>query len=95
MSQIAYLNETGSRAVFQCPGCQCGHEVRVKAEGKGEPWGWNGSLDAPTFTPSILTWWNDAGREKRCHSFVTDGKIQFLHDSTHALAGHTVPLQPW
>lgn len=27
-----------------------------------------------------------------CHSFVTDGRIQFLTDSTHALAGQTVEL---
>jgi hypothetical protein len=27
-----------------------------------------------------------------CHSFVTDGKIQFLGDCTHKLAGQTVPL---
>ncbi|AMS41145.1 Ammonia monooxygenase [Aminobacter aminovorans] len=27
-----------------------------------------------------------------CHSFVTDGRIQFLNDCTHALAGQTVPL---
>lgn len=27
-----------------------------------------------------------------CHSFVTDGRIQFLADCTHALAGQTVPL---
>jgi hypothetical protein len=28
----------------------------------------------------------------RCHSFVTDGRIQFLSDCTHALAGQTVDL---
>lgn len=28
----------------------------------------------------------------RCHSFVTDGRIQFLSDSTHHLAGQTVEL---
>ena len=28
----------------------------------------------------------------RCHSFVRDGKIQFLNDSTHKLAGQTVEL---
>ena len=28
----------------------------------------------------------------RCHSFVTDGQIQFLSDCTHALANQTVPL---
>lgn len=27
-----------------------------------------------------------------CHSFVTDGKIQFLSDCTHKLAGQTVEL---
>lgn len=27
-----------------------------------------------------------------CHSFVTDGRIQFLCDCTHALAGQTVDL---
>lgn len=30
----------------------------------------------------------------RCHSYVTDGRIQFLGDCTHALAGQTVPLEP-
>jgi len=29
-----------------------------------------------------------------CHSFVTDGNIQFLGDCTHELAGQTVPLEP-
>lgn len=27
-----------------------------------------------------------------CHSFVTNGYIQFLDDCTHAMAGKTVPL---
>lgn len=30
--------------------------------------------------------------DTRCHSFVTDGQIQFLSDCTHELAGQTVPL---
>lgn len=30
-----------------------------------------------------------------CHSFVTDGRIQFLDDCTHALAGATVDLPAW
>jgi len=32
------------------------------------------------------------GRDTVCHSFVTDGKIQFLSDCTHALAGQTIDL---
>lgn len=30
-----------------------------------------------------------------CHSFVVDGRIQFLADCTHALAGQTVDLPDW
>lgn len=30
-----------------------------------------------------------------CHSFVRDGSIQFLTDCTHAMAGQTVPLEPF
>lgn len=33
-----------------------------------------------------------AVQERRCHSFVTQGNIEFLADSTHELAGQTVPL---
>lgn len=32
------------------------------------------------------------GRDMVCHSFVTDGSIRFLPDSTHELAGQTVEL---
>jgi Family of unknown function (DUF6527) len=76
---------------FHCPGCEGGHSIRVKGP---EPcWGWNGSLSAPTFTPSILV---DKDRpERRCHSFVTDGKIRFLDDCFHALKGQTVELPEW
>ena len=30
-----------------------------------------------------------------CHSFVTDGVIQFLDDCTHSLAGQSVPLKQY
>lgn len=30
-----------------------------------------------------------------CHTFVTDGRIQFLGDCTHSLAGQTVDMSPW
>lgn len=30
-----------------------------------------------------------------CHSFVTDGRIRFLGDCTHDLAGQTVDLPEW
>jgi hypothetical protein len=61
----------------------------------GAQWGWNGSLDKPTFTPSILVKANYTSPNRLddiCHSFVTDGKIHFLGDCTHQLAGQTVDL---
>lgn len=85
------------RLRFFCLGCGENHAVRVAGAGS---WAWNGSLDRPTLTPSVLTWLDadpqaEAGRYRtgfRCHSFVTDGRIQFLGDCTHALAGQTVDL---
>ena len=72
---------------FQCPGC--GHDHRLTVNGRrnsnGASWNWNGSLDKPTFTPSL----NVVGY---CHSFITDGNIQFLTDSVHHLAGKTVDI---
>ncbi|QDG61233.1 DUF6527 family protein [Pseudarthrobacter sp. NIBRBAC000502771] len=49
----------------------------------------NEDLDFPALTaPENVT------MAPRCHSFVTNGHIQFLGDSTHQLAGQTVPLPP-
>jgi hypothetical protein len=100
----------GGGLMFWCPGCDGAHMVRV-GEGDGPRWGYNGNPDAPTFTPSVLVRGVDrltdeereqvmAGQhvEPRpivCHSFVTDGRIQFLADCTHDLAGFTVDLPDW
>lgn len=89
----------GGRLRFFCPGCNENHMVRVDAP-EGRNWGWNGSLEKPTLTPSVLTWidpnpkaqWEPYISGRRCHSFVTDGRIQFLGDCSHALAGQTVDL---
>lgn len=51
-------------------------------------WTWNGSTDAPTLRPSVLT----RASNWRCHSWVNDGAVQFLPDCTHDLAGMTVAL---
>ena len=83
---------------FHCPGCQCSHGVYVDKPGPNRPvWGWNGSLDTPTFTPSVRVQWafGDERKQACCHSYVRDGRIQFLIDSTHALAGRTVEIPDW
>ena len=64
-------------------------------------WSWNGDTERPTLRPSVETQGNDYEgdpedpanwTEYRCHSWVTDGKAQFLNDSTHELRGKTVDL---
>jgi len=56
-----------------------------------------GQTHVPPVTPENLEeWkahpWPQQAVKTVCHSFVTDGQIQFLGDCTHALAGQTVPL---
>ena len=82
----------GELYLFHCPGCESSHPFEVNAP-DGNGWQWNGSLEAPTFTPSLLCNAHDASI--RCHSYVTDGRIQCLSDCYHSLAGQTVELPDW
>lgn len=41
----------GNRLMFYCPGCKENHMIRY---GNGA-WSWNGDVDKPTFSPSVLT----------------------------------------
>lgn len=79
--------------MFWCPGCSSYHQVWTKGSGRPN-WGFNGSLEKPTFTPSLnVTWpWGNPPVENRCHSFIRDGFIQYLGDCTHELAGKTVEI---
>jgi len=55
-------------------------------------WTWNGSIDAPTLRPSVLTQYDGDDGAWRCHSWINDGAAQFLADCSHDLANTTVPL---
>jgi hypothetical protein len=75
--------------IFFCPGCQMGHMIHVDTPNHlGARWSFNGDMLSPTFSPSV----HIVGE---CHSFVNAGKIQFLGDCSHALAGQTVNLAAW
>jgi hypothetical protein len=80
--------------MFQCPGCALlPYNTALHCPTKS--WGFNGDVEKPTFTPSILVRWDTDEKKHVCHSYVTDGRIQFLGDSTHPLAGQTVELPDW
>lgn len=115
----SYRNGNGDFGYhFHCEGCGSAHGVITKKVNNASVWKFNGSLTAPTFTPSILVRYPHSSPEKVkqsyifkekhgrfptleeaphdrldiCHSFVKDGKIQYLNDCTHHLAGKTVEL---
>lgn len=102
---------------IKCPGCGehlLPTQETPASQGTLPRWQFNGDLERPTFSPSILSRWYETsdegdrmidageplppgmdrypGRDMVCHSFVTDGRIQFLSDCTHALAGQSVDL---
>lgn len=87
--------------MFVCPGCQTPyllpdgtehtpsglHMLPVNSPQKTPSWEWDGNLESPTLSPSILT--RGVGV---CHSFLRAGVLEFLSDCTHQLAGQSVPL---
>jgi len=73
------------RIYFDCPGCKDMHVISKTQ------WNWNGSFSKPTFSPSVLVT-TRASDTYRCHSFVENGRIRFLTDCSHELAGKTVEL---
>jgi hypothetical protein len=96
--------DSDSFHVFKCPGCGHEHEVAVsKPFRNGCQWVFKGTMERPTFEPSLDIKWGkladpdwqeptgeDAGSNwsGRCHSIITDGMI----DSTHHLANQKVEL---
>lgn len=80
----------GHIAIY-CPGCELNHTLNIDPANGSPCHTLTGTDDCPTIRASILEP-GDRGLGPRCHSFVTEGRIEFLSDSTHKLAGQTVPL---
>jgi hypothetical protein len=96
---------------FYCPGCCRSHAIQVRTDGGQPSWSFDGDMERPTFTGSILTSGVRAPTDAEaarilagehiaftpvtCHSFVEAGKIRFLDDCTHGLRGQTVALPDW
>lgn len=80
-----------------CPGCD--HACSIPVAGvdgtlppDGPHWEWDGNVESPTFSPSILQ--HESGSIPRCHSFIQGGGWVFLGDCQHQLAGQTVDMVP-
>jgi hypothetical protein len=78
---------TDSIYTFYCPGCKYEHPYEVPR------WTWNGSMEKPTFSPSLLC--NQHDDQHRCHLFVVEGIIQYCNDCYHDLKGKYVIMYDW
>lgn len=84
---------TAKKLWYLCPACEGLHAITI--EGPEPRWSWNGSLDAPTLSPSVLSYLpkDGGGRETLCHHFLTDGKVVVCGDSPKH-PNETLPLPP-
>ena len=101
---MALSQRKGNTTTFWCPGCDDIHMVSDSWQVTGADesltispsvlvYGHkkfiNDDLEGDAlFAPENIT------TTPHCHSFVRHGQIEFLGDSTHPLAGQTVPLAP-
>lgn len=76
----------GSKYFFYCEGCKSTHSFDVRKDGGRPSWTFDGNHGKPTFTPSLHY------PSIRCHLFVTAGKLCYLGDCNHNLAGQTVDM---
>lgn len=99
----------GGRLTFWCPGCKEPHAIKHGNGGWTWNGNADKPTFTPSILVSgIQTEKDDAGKwtgewvldaqgntiPTICHSFVTDGRIQFLGDCTHEMVGQTVDLPP-
>lgn len=84
--------ERKGQLYFYCPGCQEVHSAsidpsraREMRDGSRPVWGWNGSTELPSLTPSV----NYPGS---CHFHLKEGRIAYQEDCSHELKGKTVDL---
>jgi hypothetical protein len=88
-----YRDENGC-FLIECPGCRHSHAIVDQATGAKVSWAFSGTLERPTFSPSVRHFWYEGtGRTPMtCHYNVTDGRILFHNDCTHGLRGwHDLP----
>ena len=108
MKVIESQLKEGSMIIPKCPGCGMIHILPTQGEGTKWGYNGNANKPTFTpsllcrtgkYVPGIskesYDYYNETEDEWPsviCHSFITDGRIDFLSDCTHALAGKTVEL---
>lgn len=71
-----------------CKGCGYEHAFALRSDGGNHEF--NMDLENPTISPSLMQNFTPG---KTCHSYIKNGKIQYLNDCHHKLAGQTIEME--
>lgn len=96
-----YLRKGTDGYMHYCPGCKELHRIQVGSS-SGPNWSFNNNFECPDFKPSVNITHPGYDKEelakfnitKTCHYFIDNGHINYCGDSTHELAGQSIPLPP-
>lgn len=97
--RIEQINGAPAVLRFLCPGCKTDF-VWDQLHTVNESWGFNGDVDRPTLTSSVMVQGVRPNAEGKpapwiCHANITDGKLHFHQDCSHALVGQVIELPEW
>ena len=96
LSKKLLQSEDGARLWWYCASCDMLHPIALHNR-PGESvdvWSWNNDAERPTFMPSFLTDMSGRNGPKRiCHTYIKEGMVEYLNDSTIHLRGVTKELQ--
>lgn len=97
MGQLSqFLRSTEDGVAHYCIACRGMHGFSIKYPNYlSQRWTWNNNIVAPTFFPSMHIVVRDPKDPKflqSCHYWLRAGRIEFLKDCTHAMAGVTISL---
>jgi hypothetical protein len=75
--------------------CPVTGAIRIPRDGR---WEFDGNYERPTFSPSVCEGleWDESGEKGnwRNHVYIREGRIEYLSDCTHSMAGRTVTIAP-
>jgi Family of unknown function (DUF6527) len=83
---VPKIKTINNALAFHCPACKTTHQVDLAK------WQWNQDEHSPTINTSVnvrIEPTDKAIPVKICRSFIYDGKIEFMSDCTHSMAGQT------
>lgn len=78
MALIRRVEGQPNTLLLKCPGCSSYHQIWI-GEGSGPRWSFNGDFEKPTFSPSLLVWWDEPTNIDNPDAMKADLEAKRLH----------------